>query len=285
MVNSSLRTVGYGSVMNKEPAHIILNIETKQPIEIADFVSAFTSLAGQYERYMRLHHPEYKGESKMYVREVRKGSIEADIIPLAVAGLIEFMDQTIIVKQFVEMYAAKISTYFRRGGRVEGVSKGELKEFIGGVKAVARDPKGRVRIKSASFVDGEKQIATVFEFDTQNARIAEEELEDHKLEIEQKQHAPHERVLMVFARCDKGSAKLGKSTGERAIIEEISPKDFPLIYASEMAETRIKHEVREAEENVFKKGFVVDAFVQQNNGRPVAYRITNVHQVIDLPED
>jgi len=77
---------------------------------------------------------------------------------------------------------------------------------------------------------------------------------------------------------------LGKRTGEWVQIEEISDKDLPLIYASDLAEQRIKHEIREADENVYKKGFVVDVNVQTKGGRLVAYRITNLHQVIDLSE-
>jgi len=75
----------------------------------------------------------------------------------------------------------------------------------------------------------------------------------------------------------------GKPSGERIVIEDISDKPLALIYASEMAEDRIKHEIREADENVFKKGFVVDVNVRSIGGRPVAYAVTNVHQVIDLP--
>jgi hypothetical protein len=52
-----------------------------------------------------------------------------------------------------------------------------------------------------------------------------------------------------------------------------------------MAEQRIKHEIREADENLFKKGFIVDVNVQTKGGRPVGYRVTNLHQVIDLPEE
>jgi predicted helicase len=51
-----------------------------------------------------------------------------------------------------------------------------------------------------------------------------------------------------------------------------------------LAEQRIKHEVREADDNVYKKGFIVDVNVQLVGGKPAGYRVTNVHQVIDLPD-
>jgi hypothetical protein len=68
-----------------------------------------------------------------------------------------------------------------------------------------------------------------------------------------------------------------KRTGERVIIEEIARVDRPLIYASELAERQIKHEMIEADENVYKKGFVVDVYIETKNDRPVAYKVTNLH--------
>jgi hypothetical protein len=56
------------------------------------------------------------------------------------------------------------------------------------------------------------------------------------------------------------------------------------LYASDLVEQRIKHEIREADDNVYKKGFIVDVNFQLKGGRPVAYRVTNLHQVIDLPD-
>jgi len=34
----------------------------------------------------------------------------------------------------------------------------------------------------------------------------------------------------------------------------------------------------------YKKGFIVDVNVQLVGGKPAGYRVTNVHQVIDLPD-
>jgi hypothetical protein len=57
-----------------------------------------------------------------------------------------------------------------------------------------------------------------------------------------------------------------------------------LVYASELAEERIKHEIREAEDNLFKKGFVVDVNIVTKSGKAVAYRVTNLHHLIDPPD-
>ena len=81
-------------------------------------------------------------------------------------------------------------------------------------------------------------------------------------ELEAPSDADHKRVLMVFTRTDVGDAAIGKRSGERVVIEELSAKPLALMYASELAEQRLKHEIREAEDNVYKKGFVVDVNVR-----------------------
>lgn len=69
------------------------------------------------------------------------------------------------------------------------------------------------------------------------------------------------------------------------IIDAISDRPLPIVYASELAEQRIKHEIKEADENVFKKAFEVAVSVEVVNAKPAAYRVMEVYQVIDLPDD
>ena len=91
--------------------------------------------------------------------------------------------------------------------------------------------------------------------------------------------------MMVFERSSTRVAAVGKRSGERVVIEDFDAKARPLIYASDMAERQIKHEIRESNDNVFKKGFVVDVNVTTKDRRPVAYAVTHLHQIIDLPDD
>lgn len=102
-----------------------------------------------------------------------------------------------------------------------------------------------------------------------------------RLQLERKNEADYKHALMVFRQANVKDLPVERRTGEWVLIGEISDKELPLIYASDLAEQRIKHEIREAEDNLFKKGFVVDVNVQTKDGRPVAYRVTHLHQVIE----
>jgi len=165
------------------------------------------------------------------------------------------------------------------------VNRSDLNDFAKQVAAIANDPNGSAVIEAAGFEDGKKKIRAVFKFKTNEAQRAVERIDAHRLQLEKHSGADHSRVLMVFHQANVRTTAIGKRTGERVRIEDLSPRDLPLVYASELAEERIKSEIREAEDNLFRKGFVVDVNVATIDKRPVAYRVTNVHQVIDLPED
>jgi hypothetical protein len=269
-----------------ELPHIVLNIQTKRPIELDDFVSAFSSIASQYDKFVRSQYPELSGDAKIYVREVRAGSIEADLIPWAMQGLsavVNVIEQIQIVEKFVRTYGAALGKYLN-GSKETDATRTDLKDFMGAVSAIANDPNGHSTLQAVAYEDGKKKIRAALVFDTSQAREAQRQIEDQKLLLESATSADHQRVLMTFKQSNVKDTAMGKRTGERVAIEDISSRDLPLIYASELAEERIKHEVREADENVYKKGFIVDVNVQLVGGRPAGYRVTNLHQVIDLPE-
>ena len=271
----------YAQFMDERQAHIEVVIDTKEPIELGDFVSAFTSVASQYKRFMRQKHPDLGDDSLVFVREVRPGSIIADLLPSA-ASLIGIMDQVLIVEQFVKFYGERLRIYFTQGGRIDDVSKSELNDFMGQISAISRSKYGRGQISSVTYEDGKRNVRASIQFNNTQANLATRQIEEHKRELDSIQSADYERVLMTFKRSDIGSANIGVRSGERVIIEEISDRDFALIYGSSLAEQRIKDQMRNTEENIYYKGFVVGVNVQTRGGKPAAYAITQVHQIIDI---
>jgi hypothetical protein len=273
----------------KTGAQIIVELSTKQPIEVGDFVAAFTSVESQYAKFVKQNYPDVTGEAKMFVREIKKGSIIAELLPfiphllLNMQSAINVMDQILIVDEFVRKYGGMLKAYFKKNGKVEDASKSDLKDLMGAVVAIANDPDGKAAIKAVTFEDNKRKVKTVIEFDSKQAFHAVQNIEAHQRTLEHESHADHQRVLMVFRQSNVKNLPVGKRTGEWVVIDEISDRELPLIYASDLAESRIKHEIREADDNVYKKGFVVDVNLHAKGPKPVAYRVTNLHQVIDLP--
>ncbi len=210
---------------------------------------------GTHRPWFYLRHQHRTAPAETNQREVRAGSIEADLISSAVQGLsavVNVIGQIQIVEKFVKTYGTVLEKYLG-GSKETEATRSDLKDVMGAMSAIANDPNGRSTLQAVAYEDGKRKIKAVLVFDTSQAREAQKQIEDQKLPLESSTSADHQRVLMTFKQSNVKARVIGKRTGERVAIEDISPCDLALIYASELAEQRIKHEVREADENVYKK--------------------------------
>ncbi len=269
--------------MNEGQAYITITLDLRDPIEINDFAAMFAGVGAQFEAYLKRHHPDLKGNARLYVREVRHGSVVADLFP-NIPDLIGIMDGALIVMGFGALFSKRIRKLIS-GQFIEDGSKSDIKEIGETIRAVSNDNGGKMTIESVTYDKNEKNTKLEIVFDASEGRKAVETLNEQKKALDAIEHVDFSRVLMVFERSRKSGADVGKSTGELVVIPEISDKPKALVYASAGAEQIIKTEIRDAPDNVYKKGFVVDANVRKSGTRVVAYAVTHVHQVVDLPDD
>ena len=67
--------------MDSGPPYIRLKLDTESPIELGEFVGAFTALASRYDRFVRTEKPDADPEASLFVKQIRQGCIEAELIP------------------------------------------------------------------------------------------------------------------------------------------------------------------------------------------------------------
>lgn len=264
---------------------LTLVIDNSQPIEVGAFVKLFTSLANEYKD--SFEKKGLDGRAEIFFKQVSSGSIIADLIPLVVTAfpvVVSHVNQVEQAVEFVGKWGSKISA-LASGIVPEGTSRSDLKTFAAAVEAVARDPNASSRLEVATYEDGKREVKAAFKFSTGEARSVEKTIDGEYRRLEAEKDKIHRRELMYFTRSDVSNSPIDRRSGERAVISSIAPKSLPIIYASPLAEERIKYEIRETQENIFKKGFSVDVSVQYRGDKPIAYRIIEVHQVFDLPED
>ena len=85
--------------------HIILTLDTKEPIELGAFVGLFSSIGNEYERYIKQVAPDLSGDAEMYVREVHSGSIVADMMPWIsmAAPFIDSVEKIMMIEKFANV--------------------------------------------------------------------------------------------------------------------------------------------------------------------------------------
>lgn len=266
--------------------HLLLIIDTSEPIELTAFVGAFSSIGVEFERFIKESGLETHFSGRLLVKEIRAGSIIPELIPvLALATpFIQDISTIQLLEDFIKRWGVRIRALVNGDVSDQPKTKSELDNLLNHAVGLAADPDGRSILKAIHYEKSELVTRASFEFTASEARAAQTEIVARRKELDNKSAVDKERVMMVFTRSDINNAEVGKRSGEKVRIEELSPKSLALIYASTLAEDRIKHEIREADENVYKKGFVVDVNVKLHNASPAAYAVTNLHSVIDLPD-
>lgn len=90
--------------------------------------------------------------------------------------------------------------------------------------------------------------------------------------------------MLVFVRTTVKPSETGRRTDLKGLIETIHSKPLSITFETDTSRQRIEDEIREDEKNVYKKGFFVDVYMEKLQGKPVAYRIVSVRDIIPLPD-
>lgn len=281
-----MKSVSYSALMGEQQAFLTLKIDTHEPVEIGDFVGAFTSLANEFERFVRAEYPDAKAEPRMFVREVRYGCIEADMITGFAVTLANGMSHLMVLEDFIRRWGVRFNLLLSGNAPDDQLNTSqEMKDWLKAVRSISKDPVAAHRLVATKFVDGKRQVGASFEFTAPEARTAEANIEARQEMLAKPDTSTKERVLMRFTRTDVHDARVNKRSGELVVVEDLSPKDKPIMFLSEMVEQEIRSAIRDADENVYKKGFVVDVVCQVSGDRIMAYAVKSLHSVIDLAED
>ena len=275
--------ISYHDLMKEGASFVELRICLKDPAELVSLVGAFAAVANQFESYLRREHPNLKGAARLFVQDIRQGSIIVELIPV-IQPLIANMDNALIVDGFVRRFGNQLQKY-AQGIRDESATKGDIKDLMGAVTLIANDPDGKSIISSVEYSKTKATTKFKIEFDTEGAKKAKETLQLQKAAIDLPAYEIFENKLMVFVRTSVRVSDTGKKTELQAVIEAIHSKPLSITFETDTARERIEGEIREDEKNVYKKGFFVDCYTERLNGKPVAYRITAIRDIIPLPDD
>lgn len=97
----------YSSLMEGANSYLTVTLDLAEPVEIADFAALFAGIGSQFDRYLATTHPDMKGGAHMFVKEVRKGSIVADLVP-SIPDLVGYMDTVLIVSGFGALFSKRV---------------------------------------------------------------------------------------------------------------------------------------------------------------------------------
>lgn len=252
---------------------LVVEYKNKAPLELMDLAQSMICIGEQYKEICIDREKIVPDEVKLYVKEVRTGSTIIELAPLLIGAFPAVIDHADSILIFAEYLVDLYKSYSGSGGeKPKNVSKSTLIDAIKIVEPIAKDRASQLNIGTIQ-VNGDIHYHT--HISSLEARAAQNEMQREIKDMGTPITGIHERVVMYWAQARNDIKSL---SGDKARIESISGTAVKTIFVGEDIKVKMLYE----EAHPFEKGYLVDVACETVNGRPVLYKILELHDIVDL---
>lgn len=254
---------------------LIIHIENKRPIELMDLTKSLVSLASQFNDYVKTTANVEHREAKLYVKEIKSGSVILDLIEIATVGALPFIENINTIVGFAE-YLKTGFQYFlgNKEGKKPEFSTKDCNDFSQIVNPVAKDNGSQININTT--INGD--VTNVLVMTSLEANAFQNIIKsESKQMLLPEPKGDYEKVVMYF---DTTKSNIKADTGNKAIIESIDKKSARVIFDTD----ELKEKILKGEENPLTTGYVVDVKVENVKDKLAAYKVMVLHETFPLDE-
>lgn len=250
--------------MEQSEDRLVITISNSQPVELKDLARAFNAIAEQYSRFsMREGKALKPSNARLSVKEIRQGSIVAELYDFAAANAIPFMEHTGAVLAFGD-YLKKGFDYLRGNSTdTPPMDSVDYKDFSQIVSPIAKDEASQMNISTT--INGVVNITVNITSPEAQAVQGAAKMKRRDL-LDPLEDDVQTSVIMYWYQTRDG----GESDGDKAVIEDISPDPMNVTWSDPQLKTAM---MKNEHENPNLTAYVVDAKPQTVQGRIVAYKV------------
>ncbi|MCX5815689.1 MAG: hypothetical protein NTX75_05525 [Proteobacteria bacterium] len=249
-----------------------IKIKNQQPVELVDLTNSFFSLADEYKRFIGQDVIQESGdipeEIKLYIKEIRTGSIEADLVAYA-AGMIPFLEHTKTVIEFGKYLKMAYDYLTGKSCSKPQLQKINYENLSAFVEPIAKDNASQINCQT--IINGDVNV--YLDINSLEANAAQNIAKREISLLREPIIGIKEKTLLYWyqARNDPKS-----QVGDKAIIESIQTNPTKTIFRNDNIKSQMIYG-----ENPFKSAYIVDVQVETIQGKPVVYKILDIHERID----
>jgi hypothetical protein len=249
-----------------QEAEFTIEIKNTRPIELLDLTASLTALANEYQRHLQRDHAEdVASEVRLYVKEIRAGSVIAALMaasPTLLQGL-SYVNTVVSFSTFLK------KSYDFLTGKSEGepakLDRKALEHLRQIVEPIAKDNGSQLNIGTLN--------GNVYYITSAEANQAQNAVDRLLRDESASATKYHEKVLLYWHQARNDSRS---TTGDKGIIESISEMPVKVICMKD----HLKSEMILDIENPFKEAYIVDVAVETINGKPVVYKIMALYEKV-----
>lgn len=262
--------------MSAEIQNISLRIEIKNnaPLELNELVKSLAAISSQYEAYSAKEgYTEVERNSRLYIREIKSGSVIMDLVEIASVGIIPYAENINTIIGFAGYIKTTYDYLTNKYVDKPNIEDKDLKEFAQIISPVANDNGAQYFIK----IENNGVMSPVIYLDSKNAKAIQETIKGEIKENSIPQAGDiYHNAIMVFYQTRN---KVKDTVGDKVIIDDVVPKKpLNVVFANQ----DIKKDLLQDDANPFHYAWQVDVKVKTVKSKIVAYEVLTVHDKFKL---
>ena len=261
--------------MNEATDVLRLNIAPEKPIELLDFLKSCRALANEFDDFAEAHGSK---QCKLFIKEVRKGSIEVDLVTqigcgiMAVQQVMPIIESFNVVSEFIGYIRCVINWLLKGDATSQNSPYGvktlaNVNDFL---EPIAKDKGSTVTINNVT-VTGDVNAPIII--DNAGANYAQNMCKRVIAEYNTPNVERVEKTLLQWYQ----SRNSTDQAGDRAIIGSISAKPLKTVFI----DSALKSKMMEGNDNPFAGTWLVNVVVERIDGVPKLYKIESMERLKD----
>lgn len=252
---------------------LVLELNNKKPVELLDLTESYISFAELYKsRTEKNPNLKHIVEPKLYVKEIKSGSIITELIDYAPL-LFPFVENANSVIEFFK-FLKNVYELLREGKNEQiEITKTECNNLSKIISPVVKDNGSQLNI--STIING--GVTNNYLITNESAVQLDTRINNYKTLLSEIENNVHHKVLMYWYQVRD---EIHAQAGDKAKIESITPKPLKVIFAND----DLKQKILEDSGNFFKYAYIVDVELQTMDNKPVLYKVIEIHDKIDKEE-
>lgn len=260
-----------------QDVRLVIKIENNHPIELLDLTKSLVALSTQFNSYAVKHGDcKENREATLYVKEIKSGSIILELVELATAGMIPFIENTNTIIGFTQFLSSVVNYFLKNEGDKPELHPSDMREISAIVNPISKDTGSQLNLSNT--INGNVTFNFNIGSTETNAlqNVLKSEIEKLKLPEHSDEIYSSELLTWYQARDDMKS-----KTGNKGVIENLHPKPLNITFDSE----ELKEEMLHSDINFFNTVYVVDVKIQTIQDEPKAFKIMKLHDYFDKNDE
>lgn len=268
--------------MSAEIQEISLKIEinNNSPIELAELTKSLISLSNQYNSFVKKHgYTEEERQARLYVKEIKSGSVILDLYEIASIGLIPFIEHTNTIIGFAG-YLKKAVNYFLKKEDNDSdkpeISTQDCKDLSQIVNPIANDSGSQMNVS----VVNNGNVQNYLFLDSNDSNALQNILKKEVKELQEPQTGDLIKGAIMTFYQTRSSVK--SKTGNKVIIDDgVKGKPINVVFES----PKIKKQILKGDDNPYNFAYQVDVKLKTSDGKIIAYEVVKLRDKFPLESD